>query len=67
MDEIFSIPVRRCKRCGRLLFSSNALKTGYGCQCARKAKNEELENKPDPNQITLFSLDIADDEIVKPY
>ena len=57
MDEIFSVPARKCKRCGRLLFSADALKSGYGCQCAKKAKKEELEKRPDPNQITLFNLE----------
>ena len=32
--EIFTIRARRCKRCGRLLTSAEAVEKGYGCQCA---------------------------------
>lgn len=34
--EIFTIRARRCKRCGRLLTSAEAVEKGYGCQCAAK-------------------------------
>jgi len=40
-DEVFTIQARRCKRCGRLLTSQEAVERGYGCQCAMKAKREE--------------------------
>ena len=40
-DEVFTIQARRCKRCGRLLTSQEAVERGYGCQCAIKAKREE--------------------------
>ena len=43
-DEVFTIQVRRCKRCGRLLTSKEAVERGYGCQCLRKEK-EEAEAK----------------------
>ncbi len=65
MDEITMMPTRRCKRCGRLLFSSDALRTGYGCQCAKKAKKEDMEKRPDPNQITLFNLETKKESEVK--
>ena len=39
-DEVFTIQARRCKRCGRLLTSQEAVERGYGCQCAMKAKKE---------------------------
>lgn len=44
--EIFTIRARRCKRCGRLLTSAEAVEKGYGCQCAAKAQAEEDEKKP---------------------
>lgn len=53
-SEIFMKPTRRCKVCGRLLFSAEALKTGYGCQCAKKAKREEEERQPIPGQMNLM-------------
>lgn len=31
-DGIFTIQVRKCKRCGRLLTSKEAVERGYGCQ-----------------------------------
>lgn len=52
-DRIFIIKARRCLRCGRLLTSEQALKTGFGCDCARKVKKEELERQPIPGQITV--------------
>ena len=30
MSEIVMMPTRRCKRCGQLLFSKDALEKGYG-------------------------------------
>lgn len=53
-DEVFTIQARRCKRCGRLLTSQEAVERGYGCQCAMKAKREEEAQKPMPGQQTIF-------------
>ena len=52
-DEIFTIRARRCKRCGRLLTSAEAVAKWYGCQCAAKAKAEEMEREPIPGQISI--------------
>lgn len=52
--EIFIIQARRCKRCGGLLTSAEALKDGYGHVCRMKTRKEELQKAPDPNQINLF-------------
>lgn len=54
--EIFTIRARRCKRCGRLLTSAEAVEKGYGCQCAAKAQAEEDEKKPIPGQMTFDDL-----------
>ena len=59
-DEVFTIQARRCKRCGRLLTSQEAVERGYGCQCAMKAKKEEEAQKPIPGQRTIF--DYLEDE-----
>ena len=53
-DGIIYIKARRCKRCGRLLTSEEAVGRGYGCQCAMKAKTAEEEKKPIPGQRTIF-------------
>ncbi|MCD7852975.1 MAG: hypothetical protein LUG15_03200 [Oscillospiraceae bacterium] len=52
--EIFVIQARRCKRCGGLLTSAEALRDGYGHVCRMKAREEEQAKAPDPNQINLF-------------
>lgn len=38
-DGIFTIQARRCKRCGGLLTSKQAVKDGYGHVCKQKIKN----------------------------
>lgn len=53
-DEIFTVRARRCKRCGGLLTSKQAVEDGYGHVCKLKTKAEMEAAKPDPNQITLF-------------
>lgn len=55
-NEIFTIRARRCKRCGRLLTSAEAVEKGYGCQCAAKARSEENAQKPIPGQMTIEDL-----------
>lgn len=54
MDDIFTIKARRCKQCGRILISEESVERGYGCQCAKKAKQEEIAKQPIPGQIGLF-------------
>ena len=51
--EIFTIRARRCKRCGRLLTSKEAVERGYGCQCAAKEKAEEVAKAPLPGQMNI--------------
>lgn len=55
-NEIFTIRARRCKRCGRLLTSAEAVEKGYGCKCAAKARAEENAQKPIPGQMTIEDL-----------
>lgn len=62
-DGIILIQARRCKRCGRLLTSKEAVERGYGCQCAEKARKEEQEKQPIPGQRSIFDfLSEEDDE-----
>lgn len=53
-DEVFTIQVRRCKRCGRLLTSKEAVERGYGCQCLRKEQEEARAKEPIPGQMNLL-------------
>lgn len=55
-EDIFVIQARKCKRCGRLLTSKDAIERGYGCQCAKKAKKEVDEQAPLPGQRTIFDF-----------
>ncbi len=56
-DEIFTIKARRCKRCGGLLTSKQAVEDGYGHVCKMKIWAEIEAAKPDPNQQTLFDIE----------
>lgn len=53
-DDIFTIKARRCKRCGGLLTSKQAVEDGYGHVCKMKAEAEIRAAQPDPNQISLL-------------
>lgn len=62
--EVFTIQIRRCKRCGRLLTSKEAVERGYGCQCLRKEKEEARAKEPIPGQMNLpdgFGEEAQDD------
>ena len=67
MEDIVMMPTRRCKRCGRLLFSKEALEKGYGCQCAKHVRQEELDRQPVEGQITLFDYAESEDEENEEY
>lgn len=58
-DEVFTIPARRCKRCGGLLTSSQGLRDGYGPCCLRKIKQEEADRKMMENQCSLFDMGVT--------
>lgn len=53
-NEVFSIQARRCKRCGGLLTSEQAIRIGYGACCLRKMRQEEREKEENKDQITFF-------------
>lgn len=53
-NEVFTIPARRCKRCGGLLTSAQAIKDGYGSCCLRKIRQEERAKEQLKNQCSLF-------------
>lgn len=58
-DEIFTVKARRCKRCGGLLTSKQAVADGYGHVCKMKALYGEEINKPMSGQMDLFSGEIS--------
>lgn len=62
-DGIFMTPARKCKRCGRLLFSKDALERGYGCQCERKARQDGTYGKEEPEEQLTGQMTI--DEFFK--
>lgn len=56
-SEIFTIPARRCKRCGGLLTSAQAIRDGYGSCCLRKMRQEARAKEEEKNQYSLFSAE----------
>lgn len=61
-DEIFNIQARRCKRCGGLLTSAQAIKDGYGACCLRKMKEETQRKEAEKDQFSLFGEQNAEEE-----
>lgn len=53
-NEVFQIPARRCKRCGGLLTSAQAIRDGYGSCCLRKMRQEARAKEEAKNQCSLF-------------
>lgn len=53
-DEVFMVRARRCKRCGRLLTSRQAVADGYGCACKMKEMMEQDMRRPLDGQTSLF-------------
>ena len=54
-NEVFTIPARRCKRCGGLLTSSQGIRDGYGPCCLRKVRREQADREEEAqNQYSFF-------------
>ena len=64
-DEVFTIPARRCKRCGGLLTSAQGIRDGYGPCCLRKMRQEEAERRMNENQCSLFDMETEPPETEK--
>lgn len=56
MGEYFTLTARRCKECGRILTSKESVERGYGCQCAKKARQKEIDRQPMPGQLTWMDV-----------
>ena len=52
--EIFARQARRCKRCGGLLTSQQAVEDGYGHVCLKKMQGEEAAQRPIPGQMDFY-------------
>ena len=59
-DEVFTISARRCKRCGGLLTSAQAIRDGYGSHCLQIVRQEERRRMEAENQMSLFVEDRDD-------
>ena len=51
---VFLVKARRCKRCGGLLTSKQAVEDGYGHICKMKARIEKLGEPQLEGQVSLF-------------
>lgn len=52
--EIFMVRARRCKRCGGLLTSAQAVSDGYGHVCKMKELQKQQAREELKNQYSLF-------------
>lgn len=52
--DVFMVRARRCKRCGGLLTSAQAVADGYGHVCKMKELGEREAKKPLPGQMNLL-------------
>lgn len=53
-NDVFTIPARRCLRCGGLLTSDQGIRDGYGACCLRKMRQEAIAKEQLKNQCSLF-------------
>lgn len=54
-NEVFTIPARRCKRCGGLLTSSQGIRDGYGRAAFAKCGGSRLTVRKKPKISIVFS------------
>lgn len=55
--DIFTIPARRCQRCGGILTSEQGLRDGYGPCCLKKLRQEERERKEKERLYSFFDME----------
>lgn len=62
LEPVFKIDARRCRRCGGLLISAQAIRAGCGPTCLRKEREERLAKLQEArDQISLFDTTEGDD------
>ena len=59
-DKRFMVEACRCRRCGRLLTSAEAVKLGYGRMCAVKAGILKIEKRTGSVEGQLSIYDILE-------
>lgn len=55
--EVFTIPARRCLRCGGILTSQKGIRDGYGPCCLRKMQQEEREREEQARMVSFFDME----------
>ena len=55
LGDVFMVRARRCKRCGGLLTSAQAVADGYGHVCKMKELQKHHAREELKNQYSLFS------------
>lgn len=55
LGDVFMVRARRCKRCGGLLTSAQAVADGYGRVCKMKELQKHQAREELKNQYSLFS------------
>lgn len=54
LGDVFMVRARRCKRCGGLLTSAQAVADGYGHVCKMKELQKQQDREELKNQYSLF-------------
>lgn len=54
LGDVFMVRARRCKRCGGLLTSAQAVADGYGHVCKMKELQKQRAREELKNQYSLF-------------
>ncbi len=54
--KTFFIEATRCKRCGGLLTSEEAVKNGIGHRCSQRLAEEEAEKEARKKQVNIFDI-----------
>lgn len=60
LGDVFMVRARRCKRCGGLLTSAQAVADGYGHVCKMKELQKQQDQEELKNQYSLFGGEEAE-------
>ena len=61
IGDVFMVRARRCKRCGGLLTSAQAVADGYGHVCKMKELQKHQAREELKNQYSLFGGEEAEE------
>ena len=62
LGDVFMVRARRCKRCGGLLTSAQAVADGYGHVCKMKELQKQQAREELKNQYSLFGGEETEEE-----